>query len=331
MLRGNHGNQRKELQRLVNWLQEEVKPDVLLLTNALLSGMVSEVKRQLGIPVLTTLQGDDVFLDALPADARASCITEIRRNDLHTDGYIATCGFYSDYMASYLGLDRNKIHVVYPGLNLKGYGTSGPIRFGHPPTIGYFARICPEKGFHNIVDAFIRLRQTAGAPPARLRVSGWMGDHQREFFEQQVKKIADAGLSNDFEHVSCPDHTSKVQFFESIDVFSVPTSFQEPKGLYVLEAMANGIPVVQPRHGSFPELIEATSGGILTEPGNTHELATSIRCLLEDPVQRSEFGRMGQDAVNRRFTARVMADETIKVLSRYVSGSLITPPVISVT
>jgi glycosyltransferase involved in cell wall biosynthesis len=226
-------------------------------------------------------------------------------------------------MAGYLGVSRDKVHVVYPGLNLTGHGGPRPERAG-VPVVGYLARICPEKGFHNIVDAFIHLRNSPGAPPAKLRAAGWMGDHQRGFFEQQVKKFADAGLAGDIERVECPDHASKVRFLQSIDVFSVPAAFREPKGLYVLEAWANGVPVVQPRYGSFPELIEATGGGLLTEPGDTPGLAAAIRRLLDDPAQRAELGRKGQDAVRRRFTARVMAEETVGVLGHFVAAPV--PP-----
>jgi glycosyltransferase involved in cell wall biosynthesis len=331
MLRGTHGHQKKELDRLIGWLRDEVKPDVLLMTNALLSGIIPEVKRQLGIPVLTTLQGDDIFLDALPTDARRLCLDEIIRNDRATDGYVATSRDYADHMAGYLGISRGKVHVVYPGLNLKGHGGPRSERAGEPLAVGYFARICPEKGFHHIVDAFIELRKSPGSPPAKLRAAGWMGDHQREYFEKQVRKLADAGLGGDFEHVECPDHASKVRFLQSIDVLSVPTAFREPKGLYVLEAWANGVPVVQPRHGSFLELIEATGGGLLTEPGNTPDLAAAIRRLLDDPTLRTELGRNGQDAVRRRFTSRVMAEETIAILGRYVAASPVPPAAASVS
>jgi glycosyltransferase involved in cell wall biosynthesis len=138
-------------------------------------------------------------------------------------------------------------------------------------------------------------------------------------------------VADDFEHVECPDHASKVRFLQSIDVLSVPTAFREPKGLYVLEAWANGVPVVQPRHGSFPELIEATGGGLLVEPGDTPALATAIRRLLDDPACRAELGGKGQDAVRRRFTARVMAEETVAVLSRYVAAPPLPPATASVS
>ena len=119
----------------------------------------------------------------------------------------------------------------------------------------------------NLVDAFLRLRRIGGAPSCLLRVSGWLGENNRAYYNEQQRRIEEAGLADSFEHVESPDHASKVRFLQSLDVLSVPTTYREPKGLYVLEALANGVPVVQPRHGSFPELIEATQGGLLVEPG----------------------------------------------------------------
>jgi glycosyltransferase involved in cell wall biosynthesis len=221
-------------------------------------------------------------------------------------------------MADYLGLSRERIHVVHPGLNLEGHGTPRPPRSG-TPTIGYFARICPEKGLHVLTEAFRVLRQTPGAPLCRLRVSGWRGESQRTYFDDLRRKIEQAGLAAHFVHVECPDHASKVRFFQEIDVLSVPTTYREPKGLYILEALANGVPVVQPRHGSFPELIEATGGGLLVQPDDPHELAQTLRHLLENQAHREELGRKGKEAVHERFQARRMAEETVQVYQQYLA------------
>src|SRR5690349_4235992 len=152
MLQGEHGHQRKEVAKLVRWLKREVRPEVVNLTNVLLSGMVHEVKRQLGVPVLGTLQGDDVFLEALPAPHRGRALALIRAHCAEMDGFIATSGYYADFMSDYLGIPRARIDVVYPGLNLRGHG--GPrLSDGGPPIVGYFARVCPEKGLHVLADA----------------------------------------------------------------------------------------------------------------------------------------------------------------------------------
>src|SRR5207245_5862990 len=124
---------------------------------------------------------------------------------------------------------------------------------------------------------------------ARLHVSGWLGENNRAYFDLHRRRLDKAGLGGDFLHVDCPDHESKVRFLHDIDVLSVPTTYREPKGLYVLEALANGVPVVQPRHGSFPELVEATGGGLLVNPADPHDLARALRQLFDNSAHRDEL------------------------------------------
>jgi glycosyltransferase involved in cell wall biosynthesis len=323
ILKGEHGHQRKEVAKLVQWLAYDVRPEIVVLTNALLSGMVHELKERLRVPVLCTLQGDDIYLEALSEPFRRQALDLIGEHCREIDGFIATSRYYADFMAGYLGIPRRAIHVVYPGLNLAGHG--GPRSGGAPPlTIGYFARIAPEKGLHQLAEAFRILRQTPGSLPCRLRVSGWLGDHNRPYFADIQRGMKKWGLADDFEHVESPDHASKVRFLQSLDVLSVPTTYREPKGLYVLEALANGVPVVQPRHGSFPELIEATGGGLLVNPDDPEDLARGLRRLLEDAAHREELGRKGKEAVHQHFSAERMARDTVGVFRQYAAPA---PPV----
>jgi glycosyltransferase involved in cell wall biosynthesis len=320
MLQGRSGKQRKEVRKLVRWLASDFRPDAVILTNVLLSGMVPELRHEWGGPILGTLQGDDIFLEALPADDRRRAVELIRQNCEAVDGYFATSGYYADFMAGYLGLPRERMHVVRPGINLKGHGGPREFRDRPPFTLGYFARICPDKGFHNLVDAYLLLRKMPDAPACRLRVSGWLGENYRPFFDEQMNKLRDAGLAAEVEHVECPTHADKVRFLQSLDVLSVPTTYREPKGLYVLEALANGVPVAQPAHGSFPELIEATGGGVLVEPENPAALAAGIRQLLKDAPLRRRLAEDGRKTFQARFTAEAMARETVAVLEQYHHG-----------
>jgi glycosyltransferase involved in cell wall biosynthesis len=317
MLKGEHGKQSKEVAKLAAWLKAEIKPQVVNLTNAILSGMVHELKRTVRAPVLCSLQGDDVYLDALPEPFRTQSMQLIREHCREIDGFIATSKDYADFMAEYFDVPRERIHVVYPGLNLRGYGGPRPERDGRPFTIGYFARICPEKGLHVLAEAFRLLRQTPGVGPCRLRISGWLGDSNKKYFSDIQNRLKEAGLAGDFEYVESPGHADKVRFLDGIDVLSVPATFREPKGLYVLEALANGVPVVQPRHGSFPELIEATGGGLLVNPSDPQDLADGLRWLMADPAQAEALARKGKEAVFSRFTAERMAEETVAVYAQY--------------
>jgi glycosyltransferase involved in cell wall biosynthesis len=319
MLRGEHGHQRKEIAKLVNWLADEVQPEIINLTNALLSGMVHELKARLRVPILCSLQGDDIFLEALPEPYREQALALIRDHCTEIDGFLATSAHYADFMANYFAIPRERIDVVLPGLNLQGHGGPRPSAEGRPFTIGYFARICPEKGLHVLAEAFCLLRAIPGVPPCRLRVSGWLGENNRPYLDGIRQMLTNAGLASDFEFVESPDHQGKVRFLQSLDVLSVPTVYREPKGLYVLEALANGVPVVQPRHGSFPELIEATGGGLLVNPEDPADLARGLGRLLDNPAHREELGKKGQAAVFDRFHADRMARETAEVYSRYVT------------
>lgn len=313
VLRGEHGRQRKEFARLAGWLATDVRPQIVNLTNVLLTGLVHELKERLQVPVLATLQGDDIFLEALPDKQRAEALALIRDHCRKVDGFIATSRYYADFMAGYLKIPRQRVHVVYPGLNLAGHGGVTP---NHPEptfTIGYFARICPEKGLHVLADAFALLQANARDLQCRLHVSGWLGEHNRPYFEDIKKRLDDRGLLSRFRHVESPDHGGKIRFLRELDVLSVPTVYREPKGIYVLEALANGVPVVQPRHGSFPELIEATGGGVLVNPEDPADLARALEELARNPALRTELAAKGQRAVQERFTAELMAKETLDV------------------
>jgi glycosyltransferase involved in cell wall biosynthesis len=222
-------------------------------------------------------------------------------------------------MSQYLDVPRERINVVYPGLNLRGHGGPGPESNGAPFTVGYFARVCPEKGLHVLAEAFRLMQEQPSAPPARLRASGWLGANHRGYLDGVRRSLSEAGLADRFEYVDSPDHASKVRFLQVCNVLSVPTVYREPKGLYVLEALANGVPVVEPRHGSLPELLEATGGGLLVEPNDPGALAAALRQLADDAGHRAELGRKGKEAVHRRFHAAAMAEETVTVYRKYVA------------
>lgn len=321
MLQGELGHQRKEIDKLADWLASEVRPDVINLTNVILAGMVPRLRERLNVPIIGSLQGDDIFLEMLLEPHRSQAIDLISAHCGLMQGFIATSRYYAEFMSEYLRIPRERIHVVHPGLNLDGHGRTEPEAQARdtPFTIGYFARIAPEKGLHHLIDAFCLLKQTPGLAPIRLRVSGWLGEHNRAYFEEQKAKLARANLLEHFEHVESPDHASKVRFLQALDVLSVPTTYREPKGLYVLEAWANGVPVVQPAHGSFPELIAATGAGLLVPPDDPAALAAALRQMMEQPEERRRLGSLGHAAVRERFDAASMARATVAVYEKVLA------------
>ncbi|MEA2560423.1 MAG: hypothetical protein QOH06_1927 [Acidobacteriota bacterium] len=314
ILQGEEGFQAKELAKLVDWLRDDFRPDVVHLTNSMFAGFARNLKRELGVPVVCSLQGEDLFINQLrePWRIRVRELLSERARDI--DAFQVNSVWYADFMADYLKCDRNRMFVVPLGLPLQGHDGE-PHAESDPLTVGYLARICPEKGLHVLVEAF---RLLAGR--VRLRVAGYLGERDRPYLEDLEKRIAGWGLSGFYEYVGEVDREEKIRFLQTLDVLSVPTVYLEPKGLFVLEALANGVPVVQPRHGAFPEMIEATGGGLLVEPDSPEELARGIEALMRDPALRRELGRRGREAVHTRFHDRAEAEETLRVYERLLAA-----------
>jgi glycosyltransferase involved in cell wall biosynthesis len=227
-------------------------------------------------------------------------------------------------MAEYLGVEGDRVQVIPPGLNLDGHGVErdreaterADVSQREQVTIGYFGRICPEKGLHLLTEAFELLCDDRGLPPLRLRAGGYLGQGDQPYFAEIEARLAERGLADRFEYVGQPDRAGKIAFLQSLDVMSLPTVYRESKGLSALEAWANGVPVVLPAHGAFPELVEDTGGGLLCEPHNARALADGLKQLIEDPAQSAEHGRRAQRAVCERYHAGLMAERMVELYGR---------------
>lgn len=316
MLRGRDGYQRKEVRKLVTYLANELKPDLVVLTNTLLAGCLPALKAARDVCVLINLQGDDVFLDALVEPYRSQAVQLLQRLLKVADGFLVNSRYYAAHMAKYLDIAPDRIHHVPLGVDVTDFPASADedrTTETRPPTVGYLARLAPTKGLHVLIDAFIELRGRPGMEDARLHLAGWLGKDDRQYVDQQFGKLRDHGLGDAFVYAGAVDRRQKIELLRGIDVLSVPTTYREPKGLYVLESLAAGVPVVQPDHGAFPELLAATGGGRLTAPNDPAALANELARLLADPAERRKLGRTGREAVLQRFNARKMAEETLAV------------------
>ena len=324
MVRGESGHQRKEVLRLVRWLRDEMKPDLICLTNLLVGGSIPAIRRELpGVPILVTLQGDDVFLDELIEPWREKVMAEMRRLAAGVDGFIVFNEFYQRRMGDLLGIPAEKFHRTALGVeedHFAGVAASRTRSVGTPRTIGYFARLCPEKGFDLLVDAFIDLAARPGFDDVRLHCGGWLSEKDRAYYERQVEKIDQTGLSRRFHPVGSPDRQGKIDFLRGIDVFSVPARFVEPKGIYALEAMACGIPVVEPDHGAFPEMLTASGGGRLVPHGDARSLADALADLLADEPERLRIGAAGCEWVFRECGREAMVRTTAEVFGKFLAG-----------
>ena len=313
MLKGEDGFQRKEFEKMVEWLASEPAPDVVQLPNALLASLAPSIRRALKAPVHCTLQGEDLFLDGLTKPHRAESIDLIRKNAESIDRFTAVSEYYADFMARYLSIPREKIDVVPLGISLDGFDRRPSSPADRPFTVGYFARIAPEKGLLGLCEAYVRFRQMPGVASSRLDVAGYLAPDQQNYLEDAKRRLTNAGLGEEFAYRGALDRAQKIDFLRGLDVFSVPTVYVEPKGLFLLEAMACGVPVVQPRHGAFPEMLAKTSGGLLVEPDGAQSLAEGLYKLWKDPALRGELGQKAFDGVREHYSVSRSADRMLEV------------------
>jgi glycosyltransferase involved in cell wall biosynthesis len=320
MLKGEEGNQRKELEKMLDWLKHEAPPDVVSLPYTLLIGLAKPIKEALKRPVVCTLQGEDLFLEGLHEPYRSRSLALIRESVKHVDAFIAVSHYYARFMPGYLGIPAEKIRVVPLGINLQGYEARAPSA-RETFTVGYFARVAPEKGLHLLAEAYRLLRERANVPAMRLEAAGYLGAEHKDYLKGIEQRMKEWGLAHEFNYRGVLDRREKIEFLRGLDVLSVPATYDEPKGIFLLEAMACGVPLVQPRRGAFTEIIEKTRGGLLVEPDDAEALAEGIFKLYRDRSLAKELGQNGHSGVREHYSVARMADDALEVYASPLRAS----------
>jgi glycosyltransferase involved in cell wall biosynthesis len=316
MLRGRSGVLRREFDKLMEWTGHEPTPDVINIPNSLLISMAAPVREAFSRPVCCTLQGEELFLNGLTEPYRSRAIALIRDQVPQVDRFVAVSDYCADFMSGFLAIPPDRISVVPLGINVTGYEPRpAPARAdaSEPFRIGYFARIAPEKGLHVLAEAYVRFRRSPGAPPARLEAAGYLSSAHQSYVAGVRQTLQDAGLGHEFTYHGELDRAAKLRFLRMLDVLSVPATYDEPKGLFLLEAMAAGVPVVQPRRGAFVEIVERSGGGVLVPPDDPEQLAATLLHLARDPAAREELAGRAHAGVRAQYTVAHSADRLLAV------------------
>ena len=314
MLKGEAGHQKKEFEHLSAWLDKQPPFDVALIPYALLLGLAPMLKAR-GLKVACELQGEDLFLDGLVEPWRSEAKELIAQRAKDVELFIAGSHYYADMMSADLKIPRDKIEVVHHGIDIDERLMT--LKSSHSPefTVGFFARIAPEKGLHVLADAYIKFRERRPERKARLAAGGYLAGEHRSYLLGIEDKLRAAGREPEFHYYGSPDRQGKFEFLRSLDLLAAPTPYREPKGLFAMEAMACGVPVVLPRHGAFPEIIETTDGGLLHTAGDEVELVAALERLADDHETRQAMGTRGARAVREHFAAPMMARRTRDLLA----------------
>ncbi len=314
MLQGENGFQKKEMLKLLSWLKKEPLPDIINLPNALLIGLAEPLRAALQRPIGCTLQGEDLFLNGLGEPYRSTALELMRQKVPFVDGFAPVSRYCSAFMQELLGIDPDRMHLIPLGVRAEDYGNHRTPR-ADVFRVGFLSRIAPEKGLHLLCQAYRRLKLRKDVSSTRLEVAGYLGPEHRAYLHQIQKQIQEWGLAEEFRYHGALDRSAKIRFLENLDVLSVPAAHDEQKGLPILEAMASGVPVVQPRRGSYTEMIEKTSGGILTDPSEENSLEAGLYSIYRDERLAARLAQNARQGVRNHYSVSHMARAALEVYS----------------
>ena len=309
MLKGRGGNQKKELDRLIQWIGTQEKPDIVHISNSLLLGLASELKRALNVPLVCTLQDEEAWLDDIDKPYSALCWDTMAACTADVDAFIAVSEWYADEMCKRMRLDRDKVRVAPLGIDLDDHEPA-TLSFD-PPVLGYLSKMTESLGLGLLVDAFMTLKAIPELENLKLRATGGQLGHDADFVRTLKRKLATKNMDCDAEFLDRFDAAGCNDFLRTLTVLSVPAPQGEAFGMFIPEALAAGVPVVQPKVGGFTEVVEATGGGVLYDAKNPDGLTSALEALLLDAPRARRLGQTGREAVNDRFgIARMAKDVT---------------------
>lgn len=319
MLLGEDGQQKEELDRMIEWIAVHCKPDIIHLSNALLLGLAHKLKEIIHVPIVCSLQDEDTWVDVMkPAVAeKVWKLMETKAHDI--DAFIAVSDYYKEVMKKKMNIPDDKLHRVFIGVDPRDYifrSTTGKKRI-----IGFMSRTCYDNGLDILVDAFIELKKKNGFEDVMLSITGGATGDDADYIKGIKKKIRRNRLSGSVDFHEAFEGEGRKEFLSRVSVISVPVRNGEAFGIYLLEAMASGIPVVQPSLGAFPEIISQSGGGLLYSPNSSSTLAGTLDGLLRDPSLMAKLSTDGRNGVEKAFDISNHAKEIVDIYNQIIKNN----------
>lgn len=320
MLQGHEGYQKEELNQLIDYLKNHEKPDVVHLSNALLLGLAHKIRTEVGAKVVCSLQDEDVWIDAMAPDYQPKVWNLMSEKGKDVAAFIAVSDYFAEMMHSKMDIPKEKMHVVRIGVDPEKYPVKKPAT--DIPVIGYVSRTNEENGFKLLVDAFIQLKDNTSYKSAKLKVTGGFTADDNKLLRSLKKKLKARNYLDDVEFLDEFKSVVSVDFFEGLSVLSVPVLKGEAFGLYQLESLASGIPLVQPALGAFPEISELSGGGVVYEPNTPEQLSGKWAEVFDDPQKMIAMGKAGRNSVESKFNLEKLTERMIEVYQLILNDSV---------
>ncbi len=318
MLLGEHGNQKNELEKMVQWLSENFKADVIHISNALLLGLVHKLKERLKAPVVCSLQDEDVWVDVMQPEFAGQVWALMKGKARDIDVFVSVSKYYSDFMKSRLQLQDEKLRTLHLGVDPADYHyINSRVK---KRNIGFLSRLCYSNGLDILVDAFLILKQKPKFNDVNLLLTGGYTTDDTKFIKFQEQKIINHGLSGSVEIIKDFDRSRRNDFFDQVMVLSVPVRNGEAFGIYLTEAMAKGVPIVQPALGAFPEIVEKSGGGLTFAENKPEQLAEVLENLLDDTEKLQELSQKARRSIEDNFNINVLSQKMIGIYQEVINN-----------
>jgi glycosyltransferase involved in cell wall biosynthesis len=323
MLMGEDGEQKEELEKMVDWLENHYKADIIHISNALLLGLAHKIRERLKVPVVCSLQDEDVWVDIMSAEKREQVWSLMREKSRDIDMFVSVSHYYTSFMKDKLHLPDEKITTLHLGVDPADYAYLNASK--KEKNIGYLSRLCEENGLDILVDAFILFKKLPGNEHSKLILTGGHTSDDNHFIKEQKTKLSKAGLMKDVEFIDDFKPKSRQMFFDKIAVLSVPVRHGEAFGIYLTEAMAAGIPIVQPALGAFPEIVAKSGGGITYAENSPEMLSKALNELMKDDAELQKLSLQARQSVENKFNinflSKIMTEIYQKTIDNYKAGS----------
>ncbi|MDH6358486.1 glycosyltransferase family 4 protein [Parabacteroides sp. PF5-9] len=294
-----------QVNQLIEWLKSQDRPDIIHLSSTLLLGISRSIKEELDIPIICSVQDEEVWIDSLEDQYARIAWKGIADNLHYIDRFITTSHFYKEIIRERIP-QLIDVEVIYPGVDRSKYNAPA---YPVDPVIGFFYRMNYENGLDILAEAFIQLKKRDSVKRLRLKIGGGYTAENKAFLKK-IRKMLEPFKSDVeiCESYSLDDHAA---FYESITVLSVPLRFNEGVGLYLCEAFAAGRPAVEPATGSFPEIVG--DAGITYQENNSDHLADALEHILTDQSLMVQCRISANDLSITRYSDIVLAEKLKEV------------------
>ena len=309
MIQGDDRHFAEQIEKLIQWIVNHDRPDIIHLSSSMLIGIAKAIKSRIDIPVVCSLQDEEIWIDNLKSHCARKAWEMIGQNSGYIEHFTVSSEFYRSTVLSKIpGI--GKIDIVYPGVNIERYSS---LYYPKEPTIGFFYRMSYENGLDILAQSFVQLKREDTIPRLKLKIGGGYTSENRSFVNRIrniLKPYAHDVIWSDY--YTLDEH---IAFYRDISLICAPLRFNEAVGLYLCEAFAAGRPAVVPNTGSFGEIVR--DAGLLYLPNECEYLTAALKHILTDDALYEKCRRSSLILSQERYNDAAAAKSLLRIYSDY--------------